>query len=134
MKKLDEQILEVENRIARRRMAVELTTRAVWHRSVARLTSPVSLAGAAALGFVAVAAVFRRRPKIVERRTSARAPKWGSLLGLAASGAFTLLRSQYGGPVQMANALAQKIRALRQGKNTPRAVKNAPHRGAAVVH
>ena len=135
MKKLDEQILEVENRIARRRMAVELTTRAVWHRSVARLASPVSLAGAAALGFLAVAAVFRRRPKIVERRTSARAPKWGSLLGLVASGAFTLLKSQYGGPVQMANALAGKIRALRQGKNMPRrTVKSAPRSGAAVVH
>ncbi len=128
MKKLDEQILEVEKRLARRRMAVELTARASWHRAVSRLVSPAGLLGAAALGFVAVAAVLRRRPKIVERRKSARAAgKWGSLLGLAASGALALLKSQYGGPVQMAGRVVEKVRAFQQQR------KNSRPSGAAVA-
>ena len=122
MKKLDDQIADVETRIARRRMSVELTTRAVWHRTVAKFTSPAGLFGAAALGFVTVAALFRRRPKIVERRRGMRAgSKWGSLLGLAASGAFTLLKSQYGGPVQMAQKVAEQVRAFQARKQQGRA-------------
>ena len=113
MKQLDEQILEVENRIARRRMAVELTARAAWRRSVQKVFSPAGLIGAAGVGFLAVAAIFRRRPKIVERRKSGRSPgKWGSVLGLLASGALTLAKRQYGGPVQMAATLASHLRPL----------------------
>jgi len=128
MKNLDDQILEVENRIARRRMAVELTARAAWRRSVSRLVSPAGLLGAAGLGFVTVAALLRRSPKIVERRRGARpASKWGSLLGLAASGAFALLKSQYGGPVEMAARVASQVKTFRQRKNASRP-------SAAVVH
>ncbi len=119
MKGLDEQILAVEQRLARRRMSVELTARATWHRTVSRLVSPAGLLGAAAIGFVAVAAVLRKRPKIVERRRSARAAgKWGSILGLVASGALTLLKSQYGGPVQMANRVAGKLRGWQQKRSS----------------
>ena len=120
MKQLDEQIFEVENRIARRRMAVELTARAAWRRSVQKVFSPAGLIGAAGVGFLAVAAIFRRRPKIVERRKSGRAPgKWGSVLGLLASGALTLAKRQYGGPVQMASTLASQIKAFRQKRTSP---------------
>lgn len=128
MKRLDEQILAVEQRLVRRRMSVELTARASWHRAVSRLVSPAGLLGAAALGFVAVAAVLRKRPKIVERRRSARAAgKWGSVLGLVASGALALLKSQYGGPVQMANRVAEKLRGWQQKKASKAS-------RAAVVH
>jgi hypothetical protein len=121
MKKLDEQIAQVEQRIARRRMAVELTARATWHRAVGRLVSPAGLIGAATLGFVTVAAALRRRPKIVERRTHARAAgKWGSVLGLLGSAAFALAKSQYGGPAQMAAKLAEQVKAFQQKRRAQR--------------
>ena len=122
MKTLDEQILEVENRIARRRLGVELTGRAVWHRTVAKVVSPAGLLTAGALGFLAVAAIFRRRPKIIERRHGARAPsKWGSIVGLVASGALTLMKQQYGGPVEMAQRVAAQIKRYKQKKSSGRA-------------
>jgi hypothetical protein len=133
VKALDDQIFEVENRIARRRMAVELTARAAWRRSVQKVLSPAGLIGAAGVGFLTVAAIFRRRPKIVERRKAGRAPgKWGSVLGLIASGAFTLMKRQYGGPVQMATALASQIKSFRQNKMDFRTRKASPP--SAVAH
>ena|SRR6185436_13894074 len=131
MKKLDEQIAAVENRIARRRLSVELTSRALWRRTVAKVASPAGLLSAGALGFLTVAAIFRRRPKIVERRKGGRAPgKWGSVLGLVASGAFALLKTQYGGPVQMANKVVQQINAFKQRKQA----RSASSSRSAVVH
>ncbi|MBV8032119.1 MAG: hypothetical protein JO035_11475 [Betaproteobacteria bacterium] len=128
MKNVDDDISEVEMRIARRRMSVELTARAAWRRTMARLVSPAGLLGAGALGLAAFAAIFRRRPKIIERRSSARAPaKWGSLLGVIASGAFTLLKARYGGPVEMASKLAAQIRSFKEKKGPSR-----PR--SAVVH
>src|SRR3954462_11266493 len=138
MKKLDQQIVEVESRIARRRMSVELTGRALWHRSVARVLSPAGLLSAAALGFMTVAAVLRRRPKIVERRKSGRAPaKWGSVVGLVASGALTLLKARYGGTVGMANKVVEQMRAFKARKSQPSArpqARTTQSRQSAVVH
>lgn len=126
MKTLDDQILEVENRIARRRLGVELTARAVWHRTVAKVVSPAGLLSAGAVGFLAVAAILRRRPKIVERRHGARASsKWGSIAGLVASGALTLMKQHYGGPVEMAQRVAAQVRRYKQRKASG---------GAAVAH
>ena len=116
-KQIDRDILEVEQRIARRRMSVELTARAAWHRSVSRIFSPVGLLGAAALGFITVAGVFRRRPKIVERRKGMRSGgKWASVLGLLVSGGFALLKAQYGSPLHMAQAVASQVKAFKARK------------------
>ncbi len=117
MKQIDRDILEVEQRIARRRMSVELTARAAWHRSVSRVFSPVGLLSAAALGFITVAGLFRRRPKIVERRKGMRSGgKWASVLGLLASGGLALVKAQYGGPVNMAQSIVSQVKAYKARK------------------
>jgi hypothetical protein len=114
--KIDRDILEVEQRIARRRLAVELTARAAWRRTVKKVISPVGLLGAAALGFVTVAGVFRRQPQARAHYSSktARAGKWGSVAGLLASGAFALLRAQYGSPANIANMVIRQVKDYQQ--------------------
>ena len=117
-KQIEHEILEVEQRIARRRMSVDLTARAAWHRSVSKVFSPVGLLSAAALGFVTVAAVLRRRPKIVERRRGGRSGgKWAGVLGLLASGGLALLKAQYGSPVNMAHSVLGQVKDYKARRN-----------------
>lgn len=116
--RIDEDILEVEQRIARRRMSVELTARAAWHRTVSRVFSPLGLLSAAALGFITVAGFFRRRPKIVERRRGQRsAGKWAGVLGLLTSGGLALIKAQYGNPVNMLQSIAGRVKAYKARRN-----------------
>jgi hypothetical protein len=113
---IDREILEVEQRIARRRMAVELTARAAWRRTVNRVISPAGLLSAAALGFVTVVGVFRRQPRAAP--AAAKAGRWAGVLGLAASGALTLLRAQYGSPLNAANAALDYARRFKERKSS----------------
>jgi hypothetical protein len=122
--RIERDIQEVEARIARRRMAVELTGRAVWRRTVKKVVSPVGLLGAAALGALTVVGVFRRNGRGPDK--AAKAGKWGSLAGLAASAGFALLKAQYGGPVNIANMVLAKVHAFKQERQ-----RRAPARPAA---
>ena len=111
---MDQDILEVEQRIARRRLAVELTGRAVWRRTVKSVISPAGILGAAALGAVTVVGMFRRPHYVSEKRR--KAGKWGSLAGLAASLGLAVLKAQYGSPLNIANLLLAKVHAFKQRK------------------
>ena len=64
---IDEEIRDVEHRLAQRRLKVELLARATVRRTVGTLVSPTGIATAAGLGFLAVAGLMRR-PRYVERR------------------------------------------------------------------
>ncbi len=121
---IDRDILEVEQRIARRRMSVELTGRAVWRRTVRKVISPAGLLGAAALGAVTVLGVFRRHQAVPHKAAKAGVLGGigGSLAGLAASAGFALLKAQYGSPVNMANLVLAKVHALKKRKQQPYSV------------
>jgi hypothetical protein len=94
---IDRDILEVESRIAQRRLRVEQLARASTRRIV-----PVGLIGAGALGLIAVAG-FLRRPRYMERRNGKdKGGLVGSMIGLATTLGLQLLRSQFGSPVNIA--------------------------------
>ena len=92
---IDRDILEVERRIEVRRLRVELLMRASGRRIV-----PAGLVGVGALGVVALAG-FMRRPRYTERRHG-KGGLVSSLVGLATTLGFQLLRAQLGSPAQIA--------------------------------
>jgi hypothetical protein len=104
---IDDEILEVEQRLAQRRLKVELLARATGRRTVHTLVSPAGILGAAALGFFAVAGVMGR-PRHVRR--SGKGGVLGSLAGLAMTVGFQLLRAQFGSPAQMAQKAVSLFR------------------------
>jgi len=125
----DQEIFEVEQRIASRRAQVRRHGREAGARALRALASPVALIGAAALGFFAAAALARRRqkPQHPERRKSdhLKAAKATGLAGVLLSGAMWFVRAQWGSPVSAARAVLAKF----QGKKpavSPRADMTRP--------
>lgn len=113
---IDNEIRDLEHRLAQRRLKVELLARASGRRAVRSLVSPAGLIGAAALGFLAVTGVTRRqhhRPV-----PAARSGKLAGLAGLAASAAFALVRAQFGSPAQIAQVLLSKLKKS-PGRHAP---------------
>jgi hypothetical protein len=110
---IEHEIVEVEKRLAQRRLKVELLARATGRRAVHSLVSPAGLLGAAAIGFIAVAGVMRRPQRVVQK--SGKGGILGSVAGLAATVGFQLLRAQFGSPAQMAQKVAMmwKTKSLR---------------------
>ena len=109
---IDREVHEVEQRLAQRRLKVELLARASGRRAVRSLVSPAGLLGTAALGFLAVTAVVRR-----QHAPAPRAEKVGRVAGIAgvlASIAFAVLRAQFGSPAQILHTLLLRL------KKTPR--------------
>ncbi|OAI52742.1 hypothetical protein AYO46_04645 [Betaproteobacteria bacterium SCGC AG-212-J23] len=108
--KLDEEIVQVETRIAGRKHRLTQAGKATGKRALDTLASPVTLAGALALGFAAGGGLAhkRRNGGHHERRKPATAGKSG-IAGLLVSGAMWFVRSQYGGPAGLARVLAAKF-------------------------
>ena len=111
---IDRDILEVEQRIAQRRLRVELLARACTHRVV-----PAGLIGIGALGLVAIAG-FLRRPRYMERRHGKKG-FIGSLIGLATTLGLQLLRTQLGSPA----SIAQRVVLFFQRKSSPGDIRQA---------
>jgi hypothetical protein len=119
---LDDEIYEVEERIARRRTELPRVARATGQSALHALASPAGLATAAAIGFFAGGGL-RRRPKrkpYVERRKTAPAASKRAMMGsLLMSGVIALIRAQYGSPAGMAQALLAKIRSSPRSDRHP---------------
>lgn len=107
---LEKEIQDLEHRLAQRKLKVELLARASGRRAVRSLVSPAGLIGAAALGFLAVTGVTRRRQVRPVPVATVRQSKLAGLMGLAASAAFALLRAQFGSPAQMAQLVLSKLK------------------------
>jgi len=107
----DEEIYEVEKRIAERRHRVEAVARQSGRAAVKTLTSPWALAGAAAIGFLVARGVLRRhqQPARVERRAKTAA-KAGGIASVAMAAVAWLIRSQFGSPVAMAQFFLSKVK------------------------
>jgi hypothetical protein len=119
---IENEITEVEQRLAQRRLKVELLARATGRRAVHSLVSPAGLLGAAAIGFIAVAGVMRR-PHAVQKQRG-KGGILGSVAGLAATVGFQLLRAQFGSPAQ----IAQKLATVWKSKSLRGDIRQAQHR------
>ena len=106
--KLDDEILQVEHRIVDRKGRLTRAGREAGKRTLDVLASPVTLAGALALGFAIGGRFGRRREKPPARRSADRT-KLTSIAGLLMSGAMWLVRHQFGGPVGLAQFLVEKF-------------------------
>ena len=112
----DQEIYEIEERIARRRHNVEFVAKQSARRAFVALTSPGALAAAAVLGFLAGGGVGKKRTRHVERRKSEatkKAAKATGIAGVLMSGAMFLVRQQFGGPVGLAQFILQKVQGHR---------------------
>ena len=116
--KLDDEIVQIENRIAGRKQQISYTGRATGKRTLDVLASPVTIAGALALGFAVGGGLGRKREKPPARRADDRSSKAkaSGIAGLALSGAMWFVRQQFGGPVGLARFLANKF----QHRGAPR--------------
>jgi len=116
--KLDDEIVQIENRIAGRKQQLSHAGRATGKRTLDVLASPVTIAGALALGFAVGGGLGRKREKPPARRADDRSAKAkaSGIAGLALSGAMWFVRHQFGGPVGLARFLADKF----QHRGAPR--------------
>ena len=111
MKTIDREIFEVESRLHLREARIRQTAREARTRTVKALASPASLIGAVALGFIVASGLGRRRARspAVSRQTKEQGK--GFALGtLAMTGAAWFIRSQFGGPVGLAQFILSKIK------------------------
>jgi hypothetical protein len=111
----DQEIYEVEQRLALRRTQLKRHAGEASTRAMQALASPVALIAAAGLGFLAANSFARRRrePPHPERRKSdhTKAAKATGLAGLLTTGAMWFIRAQYGSPVRAAQQLLTKFQS-----------------------
>ena len=111
----DPEILEVEERLAHRRLEIERLAKDSGRRALKSLTSPAVMIGVIALGFLAGAGVSRKRPVVRDRR-SGELKKTG-VTGLLMTAGMWLLRQQLGNPAQIAQLIISKVNDLRAARN-----------------
>ncbi len=116
----DQEIYEVEQRIAMRRAQVARNSKEVSHRAIQKLASPLALIAAAGLGFVLVRGVAKKRkePEHPQRRQSdhTKAAKATGLAGLIMPIAMWMIRARWGSPVQAAQFFLQKYQKRSERK------------------
>jgi len=133
----DQEIFEVEQRLALRRTQLKRHASDASTRALQALASPVALIAAAGLGFLAANSFARRRrePPHPERRKSdhTKAAKATGLAGLLTTGAMWFIRAQYGSPVRAAQTLLEKFQSRKtstsqrgDGRTAPRSIPAAP--------
>lgn len=116
MKLIEQEIHDLEQRMARRRHEVADTARTARDRVKRKLVSPVGLAAAGAIGFLLTASLFRKKraPVYVE----AGKVKGGaaiSALGMLMPVALAVVRAQFGSPA----GLAQYVLARMKKRSSP---------------
>lgn len=126
----DQEIFEVEQRLALRRTQLKRHASDASTRALQALASPVALIAAAGLGFLAANSFARRRrePPHPERRKSdhTKAAKATGLAGLLTTGAMWLVRAQYGSPVRAAQMLLEKFQSRKSATSRPRDIRTQP--------
>jgi hypothetical protein len=117
MKRIDAEIAAVERRIGARKVAIAYAADTAKQRASSKLRSPAMLGvGAVALGLVVLKVVRgrRRSADVPQRRSIDREQTKGFALGtLLMTGATWLVRSQFGGPVGLAQFVLAKVRQSR---------------------
>jgi hypothetical protein len=132
----DQEIYEVEKRIAARRHRVEHAARETGRQTLKALASPWALAGAVAVGFL-IAGGLRKDPREDrhhERRKSdkgAKAAKAGGIASIGMAAATWFIKSQFGSPVAMAQYFLTRMKKTSPQSDTSRP--GATPRRAATV-
>lgn len=117
MKSIDKEIFEVESRLHMREALIKRTASDAKARSLRALASPASLVGAVALGFIVATRLGRRRSRAPAVSQETKEQGKGFALGtLAMTGATWFIRSQFGGPVGLAQFLLGKIKNRKTAK------------------
>ena len=107
----DQEIYEVEKRIAERRGRVERAFRETGRQAVRALTSPWALGAAAVLGFfVAGGMRLRHRREAAMAQATRPASKTGAVSSLAMAALTWFIKSQFGSPVEMARFALSKVK------------------------
>ena len=116
MKSIDAEIAAVEQRIGQRKVALAYHTRAAQRRAAKKMVPPLALVGTVALGFF-VAGLARgrrdRRAAPVVAQDTREQGKGFALGTLLMTGATWFIRSQFGGPVGLAQFVLSKARGGR---------------------
>jgi hypothetical protein len=128
----DQEIYEVEQRIAERRHRVEAVARQSGQAAIRTLTSPWALAGAAVLGFFVARSVVHKHShhdhgRAVSHRTKEKA-KGGALASMAMAAATWVIKSQFGSPMGMAQFVLSKVK-----KQPPQPVRTSPRSDRAAA-
>ena len=116
----DQEIYEVEQRIAMRRAQVARNARVAKEGAMQKLASPVALIAAAGLGFIVAGGFAKKRkePEHPQRRKSdhTKAAKATGLAGLLMPIAMWMIRARWGSPVQAAQFFLEKYQKRSQRK------------------
>ena len=131
----DQEIFEVEKRIALRRAQLKRHAGDAKTRATRSLASPIALLAAAGIGFVLANSFARRQkePPHPERRKSdhLKAAKATGFAGILSTGAMWLIKAKYGSPVNAAQALLQKF-SSRKVPTSARGDKRVENRGTVT--
>jgi hypothetical protein len=120
MKSIDAEISELEQRLAMRKLALRHAAGEAKVRAGRALVSPVTLAGAAVLGFFLAGRLVRGKAKAPALAPDTKEQGKGFALGtLAMTGLTWFIRSQFGGPVGLAQFVAGKMRGKMQDRRAP---------------
>lgn len=116
----DQEIYEVEKRIAERRTRVEAAFKATGRQTVRALTSPWALGAAALAGFLVAGGLrLRHRHDTHVDPSTKKAAKASTISSIAMAGLTWFIKSQFGSPVEMARFFIDKVKSR---KAPPRAV------------
>lgn len=123
----DQEIYEVEKRIADRRARVEAAFKASGRQAVRSLSSPWALAAAALAGFVLAGGLRAIRGRHVHVDASTKkAAKASTVSSIAMAAATWLIKSQFGSPLDMARFFIDKVKSRKQP--APPSLQTAPAR------
>jgi hypothetical protein len=129
----DEEIYEVEKRIAERRSRVEAAFKATGRQTLRALSSPWALAAAGIAGFVLAGGLrhLRKRDAHVAPST-AKAAKASTASSIALAAATWLIKSQFGSPLEMARFFIDKVRSRKPEGAPAQRLPAAPPRSSGV--
>lgn len=129
----DQEIFEVEKRIALRRAQLKRHASDAGTRTKQALASPIALIAAAGIGFVLANSFARRKkePPHPERRKSdhAKAAKATGLAGILTTGAMWVIKAKYGSPFAAAQAVLGKF----SGRKAPTSARGDTRREIRVA-
>ena len=123
----DQEIYEVEKRIADRRRRVEDAFKATGRQAVRALSSPWALGAAALAGFLLAGGLraLRRRETHVDASTK-KAAKASTISSIAMAAATWFVKSQFGSPVDMARFFIDKAKTRKRAAPQPVQARTPP--------
>jgi hypothetical protein len=124
----DEEIYEVEKRIAERRQRVERAFRETGRQTLRSLTAPWALAGAALLGFLVAGGVRRQHRDAHVDPSTRKAAKASTLSSVAMAVATWVIKSQFGSPVEMARFFMGRLKSRKKAPLAAPAPSGVPDR------